>query len=183
MGHPITPPTAHTVKELTMDQSKHLVDISNDLGISPEQCTPSLLAKIADDPTFAEHLLSVKNDDFLKEILLREANSYHMETEKFPNAAALISRASRSLARWAGAGFGKVSEDTYKLRLSTCNSCEHLTTPQGAKGFYKAMGIPEGAKTVCGLCGCDVRKKALLPTEKCPDHSANNGNGRWPNAI
>ena len=54
-----------------------------------------------------------------------------------------------------------VSTDEWKARLAVCGTCEH---------FQKATSTTQ---PTCGLCGCLVKLKAFLQTERCPD-------SRWP---
>ena len=45
-------------------------------------------------------------------------------------------------------------QSEHARRLAICESCEHLQRPK-----YR-----------CGLCGCLMKVKVLLPKQKCPDN-------------
>jgi hypothetical protein len=96
-----------------------------------------------------------------------------------PIEGVLIARAARALASWAASGFERVSVEEYADRLSICHSCEHLSAPPDLS-LYKLIGSQ--SKTVCGLCGCDVRRKASMASEVCPDESAGRS-GRWGSSL
>ncbi len=91
-----------------------------------------------------------------------------------PSSTELVARAAGAFSRWAAAGFGRVDAEAYEQRRAACNGCEHLTTPSTRLVRLMAGGAAN-TKVACGLCGCDVRKKAWLLTESRSD-------GRWPQA-
>lgn len=62
-----------------------------------------------------------------------------------------------AVARHAGSGFAKVSNETYEGRLAACLNCPWLSK----RGM------------ACEKCGCPVEKKARWASESCPE-------GRWP---
>ncbi|WP_326686527.1 hypothetical protein OIE63_04845 [Streptomyces sp. NBC_01795] len=100
----------------------------------------------------------------------RGPDSAPAREHRTPGNAELLGRAGTALGRWAAAGFSRTPQPLYQERLATCHGCEHLTAaPRTA--LYRLMGTGEGP-SVCGLCGCDVRRKAALATESCPA-------GRW----
>lgn len=150
------------------------VAIARELGLPVQRVTDRLLQKIATDSLFLHHLILCKDDPELQDILLRET-AVIVETSESAKVAGstpeLIGRAGIALARWIASGFERVSEDKYVRRMEACNSCEHLSASPD-KAIYRLMGgVPE-IKAICGLCGCDVRRKAWPVTENCPD-------GRW----
>lgn len=51
-----------------------------------------------------------------------------------------------------------VSTDEWKARLAVCRTCDH---------FQKATSTTQ---PTCALCGCIVKMKAFLQTERCPDN-------------
>ncbi|WP_331736459.1 hypothetical protein OG426_54595 (plasmid) [Streptomyces canus] len=142
-------------------------EIAQILGIPPERLTRSVLIKIAEDPLYLHHIEMCRTDPAMLDLLLgSETQPAALEISN----RELLSRVSSAMTRWAASGFGKVPEVVYRSRMTACQGCEHLTTPP-KKGFYQLIGSTK-QKSTCGLCGCDVRRKAWLPTESCPD-------GRW----
>jgi hypothetical protein len=169
------------------EETRHMVyteemwpeKLAAELGIPPERVSESLLERIADDPEFLHHLEVCRSDPQMLHIILTESGcttSMQTRTLAQPSGAALAARASLAVARWATSGFGRLDPEKYRQRLSICSSCEHLVEPPSTL-LYK-IGSKPGTKSVCGLCGCDVRRKAWLATENCPDRSAGEG-GRW----
>ncbi|MFC8447778.1 hypothetical protein [Kitasatospora sp. NPDC057223] len=143
-------------------------EIARKLGIPAQLLTSSVLTQIVDDPLYLHHLELCRNDPAMLGLLLgpeagRTAPPEIRTTE-------LLSRAGVAIGRWAASGFGRVPEDAYRARMTACQGCEHLAVPPKSR-LYRLTGSAQ-QKSVCGLCGCDVRRKAWLPTEHCPD-------GRW----
>jgi hypothetical protein len=54
-------------------------------------------------------------------------------------------------------GIGLVDKNIFNERLEICKYCEHI----------KNYNI-ELERTKCGICGCYIRPKLSLKTEKCP---------------
>jgi hypothetical protein len=144
--------------------------LASELGLAPQLLNDRVLHKIAEDELFLHHLTVTKGHPQLQEILLKEALVQDVPMAE-SSTRELLRRAAASLTRWAGSGFSRVAGDEYRLRLETCRTCEHLSFPP-TNLVYRLARTSEQEKTVCGLCGCDVRRKAWLSTEKCPD-------GRW----
>ncbi|WP_067968000.1 hypothetical protein [Nocardiopsis trehalosi] len=143
--------------------------IAHELGIPERDVTDALLRGIAEDPLFLHHLMVCKDDPEMLALLLGK-NDAEFEADRVRSDRELLAGAGTAMARWAAGGFTRVDDENYKERLATCSSCEHLTEPP--KRFVYSVLKATGKKTVCGLCGCDVRRKARLATEHCPD-------GRW----
>ena len=57
---------------------------------------------------------------------------------------------ARGAARFVGGGMRTVPAETRRVRLATCEACEHHTG------------------TRCRLCGCFTAVKTQLPHERCP---------------
>lgn len=152
--------------------------IAKEFGLPSDHVTDTLITKIAEDPLFLQHLDVCRGDTGMLKILLREANSTSRIAAVKPNTAELLAHAGVALARWAKSSFSRVGADEYNRRLSICGTCEHLTSPPTKNVVYRLVGTPTDTNSVCGLCGCDVRKKAWLATERCPD-TAFGKEGRW----
>lgn len=149
-------------------------DLARLLGLREDLITDELLTRIGNDDLFLHHLQMCKNDPKLLAILLREATG---PTQESPQTAGdLVGRAAVALGRWASTGFKRVDAKAYQERISACESCPHLTAPQGSLGLYRLVGAAAREKAICGLCGCAVRRKAWLASEDCPDH-------RWPEEL
>jgi hypothetical protein len=141
--------------------------IAADLGLAPEQVTNALLSKIVEDELFLHHLEVCRSDRRLLEILLREV-SLPSGAQPDRKSSELLGQAAFALTRWAASGFQRVDQFSYQRRLTTCQTCEHLTVPPNSV-LYRLVGISQQTKTLCGLCGCDTRRKAWLASERCPD--------------
>lgn len=158
-------------------------EIADALDLPRSLMTEELLTALAEDPTFLHHLRVCSGDPRMLDILLREvAHGTRAESAAvrhdtgIPSDRELVARASRALARWAVSGFSRVTDEDYRDRLSRCSACEHLVRPP-SRVLYQVVSRPQqDARTICGLCGCDVRRKARLATEHCPD-------GRWRELI
>jgi hypothetical protein len=149
--------------------------IAEEFGLPPDQVTDELLVKLGEDPEFVYHLDVCKSDPEMLRILLNEAQPTTPNSRAEPTSIEVVVRAGVALAKWARSGFGRVDRSEYLRRLSICNSCEHLSAAPDSLP-YKLVASAE-AKSICGLCGCDVRRKAWLATEECPDPSEKGG--RW----
>lgn len=180
-GGMLNPHTGHVTKTTTDEALAIRAGIADGIGVSPGEITEPLLRAIADDETFAYHLTLCKDDPQLFRVLLKEAENSARSRIPHPpipeSSLAVLNRASRSLAKWVASRFECVDAEEYGLRLAACTTCEHLTIPPG-NAIYKMASL-SGKKTVCGLCGCDVRRKAWLATERCPDVESGES-GRWP---
>lgn len=139
------------------------------IGLPVPAVTDGLIARIADDDLFLHHLQTCKDDPGMLAILLRGVPADAPRHSGFD----LVRGAGVALARWSASGFRKVDDELYESRLATCRGCEHLTTPRGNTLLYRITATSRAEPSTCGLCGCDVRRKARLATEHCPDD-------RWP---
>ena len=152
--------------------------VAEELAIPLESVTESLLRRIADDPTFLYHLEVCRSDPQMMAIVMAETDQPSRDKDPI-NAltnARLLTKAGLALARWSASGFDRVHPEEHARRLRVCYSCEHLSSPANLL-VYKLTSRSD-SKSICGLCGCDVRRKAWLITETCPDKSKNEG-GRW----
>jgi hypothetical protein len=153
-------------------------EIAERFGLSSDQVTDQLLVKLAEDPSFVYHLEVCKADPQMLRIVLGEAEHRASESNAGlrPTSVEIMGKAGIALARWAASGFGRVDPEEYRRRLSICNACEHLSEPPDDL-IYRLAPISK-TRSICGLCGCDVRRKAWLITERCPDDVSGEG-GRW----
>lgn len=72
-----------------------------------------------------------------------------------PGLLRMALSATKSVAQFAGSGFKTTPPDVQRLRLQTCNACEHHTGMR------------------CKICGCFTGAKSRLAHESCPI-------GKWP---
>lgn len=152
--------------------------IAAEFGLSLDRVSDALLRKIADDPTFTYHLNICRSDPFMLDILVAEAEREAALTHQVDvSDVQVMTKVAVALARWAVSGFDRVDLDEYQRRVAICSSCEHLSEAPDSL-VYKLMPGGSGGKSICGLCGCNVRRKAWLSTESCPDGAAGEG-GRW----
>ncbi|GAA2094101.1 hypothetical protein GCM10009801_61850 [Streptomyces albiaxialis] len=139
--------------------------LAEGLGIPASRVTDAVLAEIARDPMFLHHLELCRDDPGMLDLLLSQ-----YDDEAGPGNAELLGRAGAALARWAASGFSRTPQAEYRKRLAVCRGCDQLKAPPD-RALYRLTGGRDG-RTVCGMCGCDVRRKAALATESCPA-------GRW----
>ncbi|WP_148669197.1 hypothetical protein [Burkholderia pyrrocinia] len=137
-------------------------------------------------PDYARRLLAARGHPAMLEHLLaaapqvdRRHSRFRFQAEDAPasdgaparmdglSSARLVAEASKSLLRWAVSGFTPVDDATYERRLNACVGCEHLTRPDD-RLIYKLATAFDASRSVCGLCGCVVAKKARVPHEACP---------------
>jgi tetratricopeptide (TPR) repeat protein len=71
-----------------------------------------------------------------------------------PGLLRMAVTATKAMATFVGSGFKTTPQDTYKSRLTVCETCEHHTGRR------------------CRICGCITMAKAKLLHEQCPA-------GRW----
>ncbi|MFF2962411.1 hypothetical protein ACFVT1_26520 [Streptomyces sp. NPDC057963] len=99
------------------------------------------------------------------------------------SSAALIAHSAKALARWSRTGFVEVDKETRRRRLTACGHCPYLRPGPQGKGtalLQTVAGIGVRDKSVCGLCGCLLARKARLPSESCPaPHPTEPGLTRW----
>lgn len=144
-------------------------------------------------PDYARRLLAARGQPDMLEYLLTAAPKIDRQHPRFrPTAesaeqadgarlssARLVTEASKSLLRWAASGFTPVDEATYERRLAACRRCEHLRKPDD-RLLYRIATAFDASKSVCGLCGCVVAKKARVPHEACPCAAPDDaGKTRW----
>ena len=85
-----------------------------------------------------------------------------------------------ALARWSKVGFSTASEEVFEARLRACLGCPNIRQTSSGEAAYKLMKT----RATCGLCGCDVEKKARMNSEKCPGADPNAfGYNRWGQPI
>lgn len=124
-------------------------------------------------------------DDILPIPALRDAvDTDQAETapDKTHSTRQLVTRAASSWAKWARAGFTRVSTDELEQRLSACASCPHLQAKPDTV-LYK-LTIRNRDDYMCGECGCPVGSKAQRATEACPSEDPSNpGCSRWGDAM
>lgn len=147
--------------------------VAMQLGLPAEVVTDTVLERVANDPLLVHHIDVCKDDPHMLKIVLGDDHEVSdTARSREVSTVELVRRASAALARWSASGFERVSDDTYEQRLAACRDCKHLATA-GEKIVYKIMFTKPSTPSICGLCGCNVRHKARMSTESCPD-------GRWP---
>ena len=80
--------------------------------------------------------------------------------KKKPSVLDMVKSFAKEVTKYAKEGAPNVTKASYKKRLDTCDSCEHLK-----RGSMR-----------CGLCGCLVEHKAKWATANCPDR-------RWAKEV
>ena len=69
---------------------------------------------------------------------------------KMPPLSEMVNTFAKAMVRWAGHGFELVDRLEYFRRQSICSKCN------------------ERRKGRCKKCGCNLKMKLALATEKCP---------------
>ena len=122
------------------------------------------MRRAAADPLFLNALVAHRDDPAALTALL-ERTPRSLPKWAGPPSAVLMLRAAKALVRWGQAGFREVDAGTFERRRDACQRCPHLGSP-GQQLAYKLMADRE--KSLCGLCGCAIERKARLPIEECP---------------
>jgi hypothetical protein len=155
------------------------------LGL-PGPASKDIFASALEDDTYARNLIiSRRSPAFLKMLLEHPPRRFSEPAPggsvKGPSNLALLSKASRSLWAWARSGLETVSEETYRLRLASCDACPHFAAaPDRAVYRMTAKANGNDARTICSLCGCVTATKARMATESCPGDDPNKpGFTRW----
>ncbi|HYO53709.1 hypothetical protein [Archangium sp.] len=123
-----------------------------------------LVHRAAADPLFLNALIAHRDDPAALTALL-EQTPRSLPKWAGPPSAVLMLRAAKALVRWGRAGFREVDAETFEQRRDACQRCPHLGSP-GRQLAYKLTADRD--KSLCGLCGCAIERKARLPTEECP---------------
>ncbi len=150
-----------------MDELKE--KLVSEFGIPENRLPNSVLHKCAEDPVFLANLLVCWKDDFMYDLLVKQIKSTITISD-----TEILKKSSKSIINWIKGGMKFSSDSTYQKRIKTCNICEHVSSPSDSI-LYKISHTEK----ICTLCGCDIKKKAKLLTEKCPDNLTV-ANGRWP---
>jgi hypothetical protein len=121
---------------------------------------------------YARNLLTCRKEPAFLRILLDNpvAASPKME-ETRARPVEMLKTASVALARWSRVGFSTASEEVFEARLRACLGCPNIRQTSSSAAAHKLINT----RATCGLCGCDVEKKARMNSERCP--------GRDPDAV
>jgi len=154
------------------------------LGVT-ESLPNAVVASAAVDPLYFHHLLTCRDAPKLLAIMLKSpprSNTTATTDKTNLTNVNLSKKAIKSFWKWAKTGFSFVEKERYEARLKTCYSCPNCTTPTEAI-LYKLLAVSKtdaNENKICGLCGCLVARKAMLPSESCPDtHPFNSTLTRW----
>jgi hypothetical protein len=133
------------------------------------------------NPTYANNLLICRREPGLLQHLL----SHPPKPKDELSVSDLLSKGALALMNWARAGFTVVDDEVYRRRLEACQQCPELKTPAESKRLlYELVGVNGSDKAMCALCGCAVKRKARLTTERCPAaHPLMAGHTRWAEPI
>jgi hypothetical protein len=141
----------------------------------------ALLYAFTRDEKFAHYLVnSYQNKDLVELILSnKEKEIAGKEALPFSNQE-LAKRLSKSLARWAGGGFKKLSKVQIEKRRAACAACPYRSTSNEDRLLYKVAKAVVGDNSTCSKCGCMLEGKIKLPEESCPmPHPSIAGLNRW----
>jgi hypothetical protein len=129
---------------------------------------PSYLGKLLTDP---------KNKEYEDKAADAAAPAFPVADDR--SNLELVAKVSKSLFKWAKAGFARVDPAEFDKRFEACKSCSFLAAAPD-KMVYKFKLKNETDMRVCNACGCVASRKARLATEVCPEAGpANRGFNRW----
>lgn len=148
-------------------------DLANELGVPEQELPTKVIEKAAIDPLFLHHLISCKSDSFMLTILFKECESITDSLSSQLSNSELLKGAISSTIKWLSSGARFVSTEEYEERINTCMECPNKSSPSTSP-LYALLNT----RYICGLCGCDIERKAKLTTESCPDSDYSSG-GRW----
>ena len=138
--------------------------LSETLSVEESRLPDRLVDKALTDTLFFNTLIANReNPAFISAIIEREwseADYNRHKTEYY-----LILKGIKSLLKWSAFGFGKVSRELFKKRIGFCKMCPNLSKAKGI--LYSISGASNSH--ICNICGCPINRKAMLPTEQCPD--------------
>jgi hypothetical protein len=150
-------------------------DLANELGVPLKELPTHVIEKAAVDPLFLHHLVNCKSDSFMLQLLFRESSMSAVELSKnHINNSQLFKSAVSAAIKWLSTGARFTAEDEYEARIHICFSCPNMSKPPTSP-LYSLLNT----RYICGLCGCDIERKAKLDTEACPDTEYSES-GRWP---
>ena len=137
---------------------------------------PLLLEERAEaDPLFLHHLEICSSDPDMLAILMRECVD---DITPLPSNTSLARQVGSVLSKWAFRGFKATGKEEYQRRLAACATCPHLEDAPADRLAYKLIAASMNPGKICALCGCNIRRKAMVASESCPDLSIGVG-GRW----
>lgn len=165
------------VKLTSIDEGcRHLGQV---LGLDAP-VSPAVLMSALSSDEYARNLLTCRKEPaFLRQLLDNPVRTAPEAEETRARPAEMLRSASAALARWSKVGFSTASDEVFEARLRACLGCPHIRQSSDA-AYYKLMKT----RATCGLCGCDIEKKARLGSEKCPGADPHDyGHNRWGQPI
>lgn len=148
-------------------------DLANELGVPFQELPIKVTEKAAIDPLFLHHLISCKSEKIMLSILYKECDSNTEPLSNLFSNSDLLKSAVSSTIKWLSSGARFVSQEEYEDRINICMDCPNKSSPPSSP-LYAILN----SRYICGLCGCDIERKAKLTTEACPDTQHHEG-GRW----
>jgi len=174
--------TEHTflneLKLTSIDEGcRQLADI---LGLQ-DPVSPDVLISAVKSEEYARNLLVCRGAPaFMKSLLENPIHAFAPDQERARSSVDLLKSVSASIVQWGKVGFSVASEETVVARLSACLACPDLRRRDAKAMIYEMIGTA----AVCGLCGCDVEKKARMSSERCPGPALNDPTkNRWGQAL
>jgi len=177
-----------------LEQSQSWEEVRLEFGkyLGLEGAAPSSVTRRAMEDRMYAHYLVVcrEKPTYLEKLLEDPKNKKYEDTAAGPavplvpaapehSNLELVAKASKSLFKWAKAGFERVEPAEYEKRSEACKSCPFLAAAPD-KAAYKFKLKNETDMRVCTACGCVAARKARLTTEACPKPDPDNpGFNRW----
>lgn len=177
-----------------LEQSQSWEDVRLEFGkyLGLQGAAPAGVTRRAmEDRMFAHYLVVCReHPSYLEKLLKDPKNKKYEDTAAGPAVTVLpvaddrsnlelVARASKSLFKWAQAGFERVDQVEFDKRFETCKTCPFLAAAPD-KMVYKFKLKNETDMRVCNACGCVASRKARLATEACPKADpANPGFNHW----
>jgi len=176
----------------TLEKSQQILGELINLG---QPASEAVTRRALADQRYAHYLLITKDIPELRDKLLLDPRNESFESDGSRSDGLkevqssvdgpsgnieLIFRTTSSFLAWGKSGFKLADQNLLDKRLQACERCEFLTDPP-KKLIYLGLELVTGKRDkICKACGCFVKKKAMLPSEKCPKQDPVQPNlSRW----
>lgn len=176
----------------TLDEAQQLLGEMINLG---QPASPLVTQRALVDPQYAFYLETTQHIPELQDKLLRDPRNETFGSEGHGGVGItdelrsvvpksgnieLISRATKAFVGWGKTGFRLAEKNLVDARLKACGQCEFLTDPPKTV-IYQGIQVVTGKdEKICSACGCFIKRKAKVPSEKCPKQDPNQPSfSRW----
>lgn len=138
-------------------------ELATILGLD-DPVSPDVLISALRSEEYARNLLTCRGvPDFMNSLLENPTCTFTPALAQSAKNSDLLKSAAVALVKWSKVGFSVASDEVVEARLRACLACPDLQRRENKAMLYKILGTA----AVCGLCGCDVEKKARMNSERC----------------